>query len=162
MRSIKVFLVASIVSVLILFNFVAALQGYRSSMREAESLFDNEMIDFAWVIARLDISNQSTTKLRLGSDIAFQIWEDGQLLAASENAPTKKLHDFSYGFDYTNFGGYRWRTLSKLDPLEERWIFVADRTDLPYPLAENVLLPSVLPLLVGIPIVGFLVCFLVS
>lgn len=162
MRSIKVFLVASIVSVLILFNFVAALQGYRSSMREAESLFDNEMIDFAWVIARLDISNQSTTKLRLGSDIAFQIWEDGQLLAASENAPTKKLHDFSYGFDYTNFGGYRWRTLAKLDPVEERWIFVAERTDLRYLLAENVVLHSVLPLLVGIPIVGFLVWVLVS
>lgn len=162
MRSIKVFLVASIVSVLILFNFIAALQGYRSSMREAESLFDNEMIDFAWVIARLDISNQSTTKLRLGSDIAFQIWEDGQLLAASENAPTKKLHDFSYGFDYTNFGGYRWRTLAKLDPVEERWIFVAERTDLRYLLAENVVLHSVLPLLVGIPIVGFLVWVLVS
>ena len=48
MRSIRVFLATSIVALLILFNFVAAVQGYQSSMREADALFDNQMLAQIW------------------------------------------------------------------------------------------------------------------
>ena len=79
MRSIRVFLATSIVSTLILFNFVAALQGYQSSMREADTLFDNKMLDLARLVASLDVNDSAITSLRLGSDLAFQIWQDGEL-----------------------------------------------------------------------------------
>ena len=162
MRSIRVFLATSIVAILILFNFIAAVQGYQSSMREADVLFDNQMLDLARLVSNIDISHEHVTSLRLGSDLAFQIWQDGELLSASTNAPAKALHDFVPGFDYTNFNSYRWRTLARFDDIQNHWVFIAERTDLRFVLAESVVLQSIGPLLLGIPLVGLLVWVFVS
>lgn len=162
MRSIRLFLIASIMAALVLFNFVAALQGYQSSMREADTLFDNQMLDLARLVSNLDVSNPNTKELRLGNDLAFQIWSGSQLLAASHNAPDQPLQNFEPGFEYTNFGGYRWRTFARFEAPLERWVIVAERTDLRFVLAENVVLQSILPLLLGIPIIGLLIWIIVS
>ncbi len=162
MRSIRLFLIASIVAALILFNFVAALQGYQSSMREADTLFDNQMLDLARLVSNLDVSNENIRDLRLGNDLAFQIWTGSQLLAASHNAPDQPLQEFVPGFEYANFEGYRWRTFARFDAPLERWVIVAERTDLRFVLAENVVLQSILPLLLGIPIIGLLIWVIVS
>ncbi|MBL4571762.1 MAG: sensor histidine kinase N-terminal domain-containing protein [Gammaproteobacteria bacterium] len=162
MRSIRLFLVASILAALILFNFVAALQGYQSSMREADTLFDNQMLDLARLVSNLDLSNASTRDLRLGNNLAFQIWSESQLLAASHNAPALPLQNFAPGFEYVNFEGYRWRTFTRYEVPLDRWVIVAERTDLRFVLAENVVLQSILPLLLGIPFVGLLIWIIVS
>lgn len=162
MRSIRLFLIASILATLILFNFVAALQGYQSSMQEADTLFDNQMLDLARLVSNLDVSNASTKELRLGNDLSFQIWSGSQLLAASDNAPSEPLQAFVPGFEYVNFNGYRWRTFTRFEASLDRWVVVAERTDLRFVLAENVVLQSILPLLLGIPIVGLLIWVIVS
>ncbi len=162
MRSIRVFLVATIVAILILFNFVAALQGYQSSMREADKLFDNQMLVVAKLVANLDVTEEKLTELKLGSDLAFQIWQGDELLAASANTPNTRLREFVPGFDFINFNSYRWRALSQYEEMNDRWVIIAERTDLRFVLAENVVLQSILPLLLGIPIVGILVWILVS
>lgn len=147
---------------LVLFNFVAALQGYQSSMREADTLFDNQMLDLARLVSNLDVSNPNTKELRLGNDLAFQIWTGSQLLAASHNAPQQPLQSFVPGFEYANFAGYRWRTFARFEAPLDRWVIVAERTDLRFLLAENVVLQSILPLLLGIPIIGLLIWIIVS
>ena len=162
MKSIRLFLATSIVSLLTLFNFVAAVQGYQSSMREADALFDNQMLDLALLVSNLDVSDERLRSMQLGEDLAFQIWQNDKLLAASANAPVQALHQFSEGYDYANFNSYRWRTLAKYDRSHEKWVFIAERTDLRFVLAENVVLQSVAPLLLGIPLVGILVWFFVS
>lgn len=162
MRSIRVFLATSIVSLLILFNFVAAVQGYQSSMREADALFDNQMLDLALLVSNLDVRDERLRSLQLGGDLAFQIWQNDTLLAASANAPVQALHEFSEGYDYANFNSYRWRTLARFDQVHEKWVFIAERMDLRFVLAENVVLQSVGPLLLGIPLVGLLVWAFVS
>ena len=65
MRSIRVFLATSIVALLILFNFVAAVHGYQSSMREADALFDNQMLDLAKLVSNLDVSNDRLHSLQI-------------------------------------------------------------------------------------------------
>lgn len=162
MRSIRLFLIASIVSTSILFNFVAALQGYQSSMREADTLFDNQMLDLARLVSNLDFSNASAKELRLGNDLSFQVWGGSQLLAASDNAPPQPLQAFVPGFEYVNFDGHRWRTFTRFEGPLDRWVVVAERTDLRFILAENVVLQSILPLLFGLPIVGLLIWVIVS
>ena len=162
MRSIRVFLVTSIVALLILFNFVAAIQGYQSSMREADALFDNQMLDLARLVSNLDVSNDRGKSLQLGDDLAFQIWQSNALIAASSNAPPDALHDFIPGFGYANFDSYRWRTLARFDEMRNRWVFIAERMDLRFILAESVVLQSVGPLLLGIPLIGLLVWVFVS
>jgi len=162
LRSIRLFLIASILAALILFNFVAALQGYQSSMREADTLFDNQMLDLARLVSNLDVSNANTKDLRLRNDLAFQIWSESQLLAASHNALALPLQSFVPGFEYVNFEGYRWRTFTRYEVPLDRWVIVAERTDLRFFLAENVVLQSILPLLLGIPFVGLLIWIIVS
>jgi len=162
MRSIKFFLVSGILATLILFNFVAALQGYQSSMEEADRLFDNQMLDLARLVSSLDFSTQDIDEVRLGNDLTFQVWAGDELVAAANNAPDLPILEFSPGFGYANFNGYRWRTFTRFDTPRNRWVIVAERTDLRFVLAENVVIESVIPLLLGIPLVGLLIWFIVS
>lgn len=161
MKSIQRFLLLGILAVLTLFSFVAALRGYQSSMREADSLFDNQLLDLSQLVANLDIA-RVTQDFRLGNNLAFQVWQDDKLLAASHHAPQSYMSTLQQGFDYANFDGYRWRTYTRLDEGNGRWIMVAERTDLRFVLAEDVVLETVIPILFGIPVTGLLIWIIVG
>lgn len=161
MNSIRVFLVVVILAVITLFWFLSTLRGYQSSMQEAERLFDKQLLDTARLIANI---HTEQTARNIGSDasLAFQVWRGQSLVAASSNAPDDPIAAFDHGFDFANFAGYRWRTASHFDPASRNWILVADRTDLRYTLAENVILESLTPTLLGLPVVGVLIWLIVT
>jgi two-component system sensor histidine kinase QseC len=142
-----------------LFNFVAALQGYRSSMVEADTLFDNQLKDIAQLVANLG-SATVVGEISLENDILFQIWDNDQLTMKSVNSPILPLMGNTNGFDFTNLNGYRWRTFSLVN--DDRRVMVAERTDLRFILAENVVMKSIVPILLGIPLVGVLIWIIVS
>lgn len=156
MRSIRFFLVAGVIAVIMLSSFVAALRGYQASMAQAESLFDNELLDLAHLVENLDVS-QLDANFRLGNNMAFQIWLNEDLQAASSHAPSTPIAANVPGFDESNFDGYRWRTYTRRADDGLRWVMVAERTDLRFILAENVVLESVVPILLSIPLIGLLV-----
>lgn len=161
MSSIRSFLILGIVATLTLFNFVAAFRGYQGSMSEAERLFDNHLLESSELILHLDVE-RVRRDFRLGGNVAFQLWEDGRLLASSFGAPTEALGSGEPGFGFANFNGYRWRTYTRRDEATQRWMVVAERTDLRYVLAENVVLESLAPILLGIPVVALLIWLIVS
>lgn len=161
MKSIRLFLIVGTVATLILYNFIAALRGYMSSMDEADTLFDNQLLDLSQLVAHMDIS-RITRDFRLGNNLAFQLWEDESLLAASFHAPDAPINDFVPGFDFANFDGYRWRTYTRYDETAGRWIIVAERSDLRFILGENVVLESITPILVGIPVAALLIWLIVG
>lgn len=160
-KSIRIFLVTVILAVITLFSFVAALKGYQSSMAEAESLFDKQLLDTARLIAYIytesTISNEGYE-----STFTFQIWQQDKLLASSFNAPSIGIAPLTSGFDYNNFDGYRWRTVAHFDTIKQYWVVVAERSDLRYALAENVVLESIAPVLLGLPLVGLLIWLIVG
>lgn len=161
MRSIRAFLVVVILAVITLFYFVAALRGYQSSMAEVERLFDKQLMDTALLIA--DFQAQDTARnLGYDSSIAFQVWQDDNLIASSLNAPRDAIGDFEQGFGFSNFSGYRWRTGAYFDTRNDNWVLVADRTDLRLALAENVIRESLFPALAGLPVVGLLIWIIVT
>jgi two-component system sensor histidine kinase QseC len=159
--SIRSFLIVGIVATLTLFNFVAAFRGYQSSMLEAERLFDNQLLDYSQLILDLDVSRVGPD-FRIGSNLAFQLWQDDSLLFASHGAPGEAISAGAPGFDFANFGGYRWRTFTRREEASGRWLVVAERSDLRYVLAENVVLQSLTPILLGIPVVALLIWLMVS
>ena len=161
MSSIRLFLVAGILATLTLFNFVAALRGYQSSMEEADLLFDNQLLDFARLVGRLNTVS-THEELRLGNNLAFQIWNDQKLLSRSYHAPLTPITAFQNGFDYSNFDGYRWRTFTRQEAQPGHWVIVAERTDLRFVLAENVVLESILPILLSIPLIGIIIWLIVT
>ncbi len=161
MTSIRRFLLAGVLAALTLFSFIAPLRGYRSSMAEVETLFDAHLLDASKLVANLDMA-RITRQSQLGDNLAFQVWEDGKLLAASSQAPSDHMAPLQQGFDFANFDGYRWRTYSWFDESTQRWIMAAERTDQRFALAENVVLETVLPILLGIPVTGLLIWLIVS
>tara|TARA_R110000772_G_scaffold96144_7_gene194544 strand:- start:553 stop:1860 length:1308 start_codon:yes stop_codon:yes gene_type:complete len=159
--SIRFFLITGTLAILILFNFVAALRGYQSSMAEADVLFDNELLDISRLVVNLDLQSLGDD-LRLGNNLAFQIWQDNELIGTSFHSPAVPITTFTPGFDFANFDGYRWRTFTRYVTETNRWVIVAERTDLRFVLAENVVLESIMPILLGIPLVGLLIWIVVS
>ncbi len=155
------FLVVVILAAITLFSFLAALRGYQSSMQEAERLFDKQLLDTARLIANIH-TDRAASNINHDSAIAFQVWQGGQLKAFSSNAPDKPLGDLESGFNYSNFDGFRWRTIAYYDPASGYWVLVAERTDLRYMLAENVILNAIYPILLGLPIIGLLIWLIVS
>ena len=161
MKSIRVFLVVVILAVITLFNFVAALKGYQSSMDEADRLFDRLLLDKARLIAYIYTDNTANYG-GYDSTFAFQVWQQGILLASSVNASSTLIAPLTPGFDYNNFGGYRWRTVAHFDTDNQYWIVAAERTDLRYTLAEKVVMESIFPVLLGLPLVGLLIWLIVG
>lgn len=161
MKTIRVFLVSVILATITLFNFVAALQGYLSSMEKAEQLLDQQLLETAKLIASIHADSKSVT-IDHPETMAFQIWKPGRLQAASPNVPKTQISELVPGYNYTNFGGYRWRTVVYQNPLSQNWILVAERADLRYALAENVILESIFPILLALPVVGILIWLIVN
>lgn len=161
MTSIRTFLIATILATITLVNFGAALHGYRESMVEASRLLDNQLLDVAKLIVGIDLSGD-TYGTDFTSSFAFQVWRDGALIRASSNAPTTAMNSPQPGFGYTNFAGHRWRTVTHFDTDQGTWVMAAQRANLRYTLAENVILESILPIVLVLPILGLLIWIIVS
>jgi len=161
MNSIRVFLVVVTLAIFTLFTFVAALKGYQSSMEEAEKLFDKQLLETAQLIAQI-YTGKTTGTFDYDSDIAFQVWQEGKLKASSSNSPLTPLALPQSEFDFSNFNGYRWRTVAYFDENSGQWIYAGERVDLRYALAEKVIRKSIVPVLIGLPIVGLLIWIIIS
>ncbi|WP_019528181.1 sensor histidine kinase [Dasania marina] len=161
MRSIRVFLVSIILALVMLFSFVAALRGYQSSMVAADKLFDKQLLDTAKLMGGIQ-SQQALAAVTVDNDFTFQVWRDQQLLAAATNAPTTAIQAREQGFNYSNFNGYRWRTAAYYQPEKNIWVMAAERTDARFILAENVILQSIMPIVIGLPVLALLIWFIVT
>ncbi len=161
MKSIRLFLLLSLLATITLVNFVALLHGYQSSMEKAQSLFDSRLESTARLIASANseqgiqqgIAEQQTPYTY------FQIWDSGgkQLLTRSRNAPEFVTGELSEGFHEVNFDSYRWRNFVYRDQHLNRWIVVAERIDIRYSLAEEVVLESLLPIVIAIPVAALII-----
>lgn len=162
MKSIRSYLVVMLVAVFSLVSFVAAINGYLSSMREAELLLDKQL---AYASDLLRLANRDDRPVypvtQDEQEIAFQVWRGEQLLISSSSAPTGSIGDFTPGYRFANFAGYRWRTFTSVDQRGDVYI-VAERADQRHRVAEKVVLESVLPLLLSLPLAAALVWIVVS
>jgi two-component system sensor histidine kinase QseC len=157
MKSIRSFLVIALLATFTLISFLSAVQGYRSSMAEAETLFDRKLADSAGLLATEGgtVPNHSA--------FAYQIWhDDGRLQLRSQNAPAAPLASSTAGFHDSNFSGQRWRVFVMRLADAPGWAMVAERHDDRYRLAERVVVESVLPIVIGLPLAGLTVWFVVG
>jgi two-component system sensor histidine kinase QseC len=168
--SIRRFLVVVLLATITLINFLAALQGYRTSMAEAEQLFDAQLADIAEVLAvtvdgpgrdsAFDNSSAEHT-----NSITFQVWKDGLLEISSGDASAVSdtpVAPLVAGYADVNFAGYRWRAFSRYVSENDRWLIVAQRADVRFTLAESMILESVLPIILGLPLEGLLIWIIVG
>jgi len=163
MNSIRVTLVVMLVAAFSLTSFLAALNGYRASMEEAERLLDKQLRYASNILLAMDLPESQTIANLDGdaAEIIFQVWQAEELLLRSGQSPPEPIADQAEGFRYTNFEGYRWRTFTRRSP-EGLLYIVAERADLRHILAEKVVLESVMPLVLWLPVAAILVWVLVG
>ena len=163
MRSIRLFLIVVILASITMIIFLSALHGYRQSMVEAHKLFDTRLADTARLlsVSRNEQADGNGVVIDAGLT-AIQIWRNGRVLLRSSTAPVVPLAPFAEGYGDNNFNNYRWRTYSYHDARHGRWIQTAERTDLRYSLADNIIIESVLPVMLIIPLGGLLIWTIVS
>jgi two-component system sensor histidine kinase QseC len=162
MNSIRSYLVVTVVAAFALVSFVASLNGYQASMREAEKLLDSQLV-YASEILQLTFVERHSPFVEEGAsrEFAFQVWSKEGLLLASVGMPADPIDGLNLGFHSANFSGYRWRTYSQQGDLGQIYI-VAERDDQRHRVAEQVVLASVVPLLLWLPASALLVWLLVG
>lgn len=160
MNSIRRFLIVVLLATTILANLLAAGYGYRSSMAEAEQLFDIRLAEIAGVLAATPPGYyRSATG---DSAIAFQIWQDGKLEGYSANVPLEPIAAFETGYSDVRIGGFQWRAFARYFEDTGRWILVAESSDIRSMLADNIILDSLLPIVVALPFYGLLIWIIVG
>jgi two-component system sensor histidine kinase QseC len=162
MISIRRFLVIVILATITLFNFVAALQSYRTSIKNAEALFDEQLQDMATLLSHADF-NSIVDIQPSRNNMFFQIWHDKtHLLQKTSNAPNTAIVSFDKGYHHATFADYRWRILVQEDINKEHTIIIAERADIRYMMAESIALQSILPNIIALPLLVFFIWFIVG
>jgi two-component system sensor histidine kinase QseC len=162
-KSIRIFLVVTLMASMTLVVFLSALNGYRSSMAEVQRLFDSKLAESARLLA---IAWNSWSPANIASDVAeqhaFQVWQDDKIVQHSHNMPPSAIAELKAGFQDVNFNGYRWRTFALQDSAHNRWAVVAERIDTRITLADNIILESVTPVVIALPVAGLFIWFVVG
>ena len=161
MRSIRRQLTLTLIALLILISFSAALQGYRSSMLKSSELFDAELIALANSFTHVALL-QTSQQFDSGENIALQLWKKDTLFVSSFNTPERKIGKFSTGFSDNNFAGKRWRVYSHLSQKGQIWIMVAQPLQGRFELADKMIIAAMAPIILTIPLLALIIYFAVS
>ena len=161
MKSIRFFLVVVLLATMTLIIFLSALHGYRSSMVEVKALLDEEIANRARLLGIAGGSQRpDLTIVRVSEPNAFQVWSGDRLIQRSDNTPLAPIATEA-GFQDRNFSGYRWRTYTWIGDDGHRAI-TAERIDVRNALAEGIIMKSVLPVIIALPLAGILIWFIVG
>lgn len=180
MTSIRRYLLTLLIAVLTLCSFLAALQSYRQSISRAEQLLDADLTVLAaslmlpyqqWlqslptdalppsVLPPATEASELPVALQT-SQHAVQIWQRQQLLFRSLNAPQSRI-TAPEGFSEQNFAGQRWRTYRQ-DETNGFEIVVAQPLQQRQQLTDEVVLASIYPVLLSLPLQALFIWLVVS
>ncbi|MEY8213164.1 MAG: ATP-binding protein [Colwellia sp.] len=178
--SIRRYLVLTLVAVLTLITFIAAIQGYKASMARAEKLFEQQLVDFAHIVKGLhqtfEPKERQFVAIKQQTSFAFQVWQGDSLVIQSANSPIKPIMSLNKSlthFGEVNFAGQRWRSIylasgpgntqgnTQSNPLDvndhKLVIIVAQPLEKQFLLAQEVILAAVTPMIIAIVLLSLLI-----
>ena len=169
MKSIRRTLIVTLLSAFTLVMFIASLNGYLTSMNKAEGLLDDHLKQLAVALAQSKSISSAMAEdyvlevedLQGPSEIAYQIIDNDRVTRRSSNAPIEGWYGLTAGFSYHNFGDFRWRVYV-LEASDTRRVIVAERADVRFVVAETVVLQSIYPLLIWLPLLAVLTWLIVT
>ena len=176
MTSIRRYLVTILIAVLTLTSFLAALQSYRQSISRSDLLFDQDLVLLASsLLPQFQPVSQTSAEL-----LVVQVWQGDTLKYKSQQAPATRI-DAPLGFSEQNFSGQRWRTYvsqtnsqttatsapeltagpaARLPQVLS--IIVAQPLKQRQELADEVVLASIYPVVLSLPLQALLIWLVVS
>ena len=160
MTSIRAFLIGVVLSVFTLLNFVAVLKGYDKGLDTAETILDEQLSDMAKLLAVHSTRISSLGEFDQTSN-AYQVIRDNQLRERSFNAP-EEIVELQRGFSHRNFNRIRWRTYTHYESESGTWVWVAEPEYQRKRIAESVVLHTITPILISIPVAGVLIWLIIG
>jgi two-component system sensor histidine kinase QseC len=168
--SIRRYLVLILLSIITLVTFLAAIQGYKASMEQANNLFDEQLqIMSKTLLATSAIYHENNLKNSLddptivpSENIAYQLFNHENLLLRTDNAPSTSITQLSSGFTELNFLGQRWRVFIESSSIDQshhihKKVIVAQPIKERFSLAEQVILSAVTPIILVIPLIALFI-----
>ncbi|WP_282041126.1 ATP-binding protein [Halomonas alimentaria] len=107
-------------------------------------------------VARAEQSDKDLPGHRYESKLAFQLWEEDRLLLRSASAPPEPFTEAPPGYASSRVAGHDWRVYVLDLPEPSRRVMVAERDDVRGELTRAVALRTLLPDLVGLPLLALL------
>lgn len=107
-------------------------------------------------VARAEQSDKELPGHRYESKLAFQLWEEDRLLLRSASAPPEPFTEAPPGYASSRVAGHDWRVYVLDLPEPSRRVMVAERDDVRGELTRAVALRTLLPDLVGLPLLALL------
>ncbi|MDI1309019.1 MAG: ATP-binding protein [Methylotenera sp.] len=147
---------------------VAALFTLLESREEINRLFDAQLAQSAQVLLGTT-RHEIHERIEHGEDeihvtheyeqrLAFQIWNERDLLLRSSNAPVTPMTTKD-GYSETIISGQAWRVLTKWDSKHEFMIQVAEPFAGRERLARHITLKMLMPTLAAVPVLALLIWF---
>lgn len=146
---------------MVLICFFALVKGYQKSMREGETLLDNELKIVALVLGEQPLV-KTAQAIKLNSantQLLYQIWYQDTLLSGSASLKIEPM-DFEEGFQTANIAGQRMRVFVLTQ--NNRKVIVAEPISKRFELAEAVILSAMLPMLWAVPILAVFISFFIK
>ena len=148
-----------------------AVATYVDAHEHADELFDAQLAEFAEVlrsIVRHEAHEMGSPDLGLDPEyshikaLTYQVFSvTGQLLMRSVATPRAALANVP-GYSDVEVGGERWRAFLKVDEMNGTVLIVAHREEIREALARSMALQLVVPILLGLPLLGLAMWFAVS
>ena len=165
--SIRRRLLAGLLAAVAIAWLTTMILSYRDALHELEELLDAHLAQSAsLLIAQIgheadDIDTEHLPQLhRYSRKVAFQVWYRGRrLLLHSTGAPNTLLSPTHEGFSNSVIDGKTWRVFSAWDTAGRYLVQVGERREVRDELAETIARSLLLPVLVTLPILGFLIWF---
>ncbi len=168
--SLKLRLIALLLGATALVWLGVAYATWRDAHRQLDALLDAHLAQSASLLTM-----QSAHELReldyndlaelapYGQKVAFQIWDGGRdLVLKSVDAPAGRFSVVDEGFSDVTAGGRRWRVYSGWDRSRLALVQVAEDSSVRDGLATRIAFSTVLPLLLGLPLIALAVGWAVS
>ena len=176
--SIRRYLVLTLFSVLTLITFIAAIQGYKQSMSQAEAGFDQQLLSLAQTLTAMNsmpnanINRDKPLQVVQQSAFAFQVWKNKRLILKSNNAPDHLITNIALSshqgteFFEVNFIDQRWRAVALsslfLAPNDNMAVIVAQPLKAQFSLTQTLILAAVTPMIVAIAVLSLLIFIIIT
>lgn len=163
MFSIRRFLLGSLLLVILAGGFLLAVFTYRTTYHELDKQYDAELVQSAHLLAGFwqegyppdaSLAALDANETRYLRYFVYQLWRDGELVAASGNIPSTPLIPLLPTPHYQETNGWHGYSL----PLSgERWLILAESDRTRRSMVQNLAASVLAPYLVSVPFIIALV-----
>ncbi len=188
-----------VLSLLTSISLLIGFVGFKEASHEIEELFDARLAQHARILQsltlgleKLELEEEKHQVLqnafeqalvveasgghKYESKIAYQVWEDNNLIFRSRSAPLEPLSQNHTGFERQKIRNYDWRTFALSDTYtasissqsvdqkasKQIHIMVAEREDVRGEMVDKIVLQTLLPDLLGLPLLAALLWWAVG